>query len=57
VTSTPPSPKRKLTRKQRTLVAAAVGTAAGLACYLLPINYQAPCHLAAKFLGLALGGG
>jgi hypothetical protein len=56
VTSTPPSPKRRLTRRQRTLIAAVLGTATGLACYLLPVNYQAPCHLAAKFLGLALGG-
>lgn len=56
----PPKPANRLlkfARKERVLLAALVGSGAGIVCTLLPEQYQVPCSFVAKVLGVVLGGG
>lgn len=58
MTTSPLKPtRRRLTRKQKLALAALIGSLAGMSCNLFPPAHQYACHIAAKVLGLLLGGG
>lgn len=62
--TTPPPPTRRLDplqrffakKRNRAIAAAALGGAIGLTCAFLPPAAQTVCHVAAKILGLLVGG-
>lgn len=49
-----PRPPKKPSRKRR-LVMLAVGVGLGVLCRYVPPQYQAPCALVTKFLGIFMG--
>ena len=50
--------RKKLTSKRRSRLAvvAALGILAGYGCTFMPPQFQAPCLLGAKLLGIVFGG-
>lgn len=50
----PKSERRKVSRKRRLLMLA-VGVGLGVACRLIPHEYQGPCAMVVKVLGLVVG--
>lgn len=48
------SERRKVSRKRR-LVMIAVGVGLGVACRLIPPQYQGPCAMVVKVLALVVG--
>lgn len=50
-----PRKSPRLSRKSKRLIAVAVGIALGLVCHILPPQYQKPCSLLSKIVGLFAG--
>lgn len=54
--SEPPKKRTRLQRFKRLMASAAVGVLVGLACRLLPPQWQLPCQMLFKLVALLAGG-